>query len=123
MATKQKKQARRQRRREQRRTVPAEFRIVEAEGESDFQLIADGAVTTAKLDEVCAAPVASPMLACSRKLDELEPSPPALTASPLTLKLALARLPARTAGGAAPMAAASTAALRRRRMSRLPPAP
>ncbi len=39
MATKQKKQARQRRRREQRKTVPAEFRIIEAEAESDFQLI------------------------------------------------------------------------------------
>lgn len=49
MATKQKKQARRQRRREMRRTgevgykppaaVPAEFRIIEADGDSDFRLI------------------------------------------------------------------------------------
>ena len=39
MATREKKQQRRQRRREQRRTVPAEFRIIEAEAESDFQLI------------------------------------------------------------------------------------
>jgi hypothetical protein len=39
MATREKKEQRRRRRREARRTVPAEFRIIEAEAESDFQLI------------------------------------------------------------------------------------